>query len=183
MRLQKKNTKSKLIILIIASILVVCIAAFTAYSVYKNTPKNSSQQQTTHDDANSGIREEQVQNGNTDPTPTEEDGRTSKGLTPSNEEQPQSSGSLIKPTIARAEKYGSTIEVVATFPSTATGHCELTLSKDGAASISRTAPITVGPSYYICGFTVENISGTGWTASVKHVSGAQQSDTVKQKVE
>lgn len=103
-----------------------------------------------------------------------------KQITPGNKESVDTKP--IAPNIARADKIGNTIEVVATFNTTANGHCELKLSKSGEDSIYKEARITVGPSYYVCGFTADNIFGDGWSASVTHVYKNNKSDTVSQKV-
>lgn len=105
----------------------------------------------------------------------------SKQLTPGNTEDPDAKP--VKPTISHATQSGDSIEVVAIFNTTANGTCRLTLSKTGAQTINRESPITVGPSYYICGFTVEGVSGTGWTATVTHANNNNVSDAVKQRVE
>lgn len=109
------------------------------------------------------------------------DNTSSKDLTPGNTED--TSGKPLPPEISHATQSGSSIEVVATFSSTANGSCLLTLSKPGAQSIHRESPITVGPSYYLCGFTVEDSPGNDWTATVTHSYNGKQSDSVSQKVQ
>lgn len=110
-----------------------------------------------------------------------DDSEPSKQLTPGNTEN--SGAKPVKPTISHATQSGNTIEVVATFNTTANGTCRLTLSKPGAQSINRESPITVGPSYYICGFTVNDAVGDGWVATVTHAHNSNVSDVVTQRVE
>lgn len=110
----------------------------------------------------------------------DEDVRSSKSLSPANIED--SSAKPTKPEIARITKTGSTIEIVATFNTTVNGTCKLKLSTKGQQDIRKEAPITIGPSYYICGFNVENVQGADWMATVTHVHNGKESDPVSQKI-
>lgn len=109
------------------------------------------------------------------------DAEPTKQLTPGNTEDTNTKP--VMPEISHATQSGDSVEVVATFSTTANGVCRLTLSKPGAENINRESPITIGSSYYICGFTVNNVSGSGWTATVTHAYSGKISDSASQKVE
>lgn len=184
MRMRNKTSKKPLIITLITVVLLtgVGVGAFFWTKSNNNSTEIPLNPQTSHvedkiinDDAELF---DEIENADQQPRPNEDN---SKSLTPGNTED--ASAKPLAPEIARATQDGNTIEVVAIFRSTANGSCRLTLSKPGASDITREARITVGPSYYLCGFTVENISGSGWTAAVTHLNNNQESETVTRAVQ
>lgn len=184
MKYTRPKNKLKIIVPMVAAAILL-IAALVFYFVQKHNTSTSndalleqiqsqdeSRQRIINDDANSYNESEDTERSNS---------QENKNLIPENKED--ASSKPITPTIARvSQDQNGTIEVVATFDTTANGTCRLTLSKSGSQTVTRESPITVGPSYYVCGFTVNNATGTGWTASVQHVNNDQVSDSVSQEI-
>lgn len=184
MKYTRPKNKLKLIIPIAIAI-VLLAAALVFYFVQKHNTSTSnntsleqirsqdeSRQRIINEDANSYDESKDTERSNP---------QDNKNLIPENKEDAASKP--ITPTIARvSQDQKGTIEVVATFDTTANGTCRLTLSKPGSQTITRESPITVGPSYYVCGFTVNDATGTGWTASVQHVNNGQVSDSASQEI-
>lgn len=184
---QKNSKKTPLIIgaLVVA---LLFIGAFTYFFIINKedspAPALPSLNSSSDNDVDKipegdgAVTEDQVPDSTTHSDTGEE--RTSKELLPTTND---SNADPITPLITRAEKTNTSIEVVAIFTATTGGKCELTLSKDGAENIIRTANVTVGPSYYICGFTAENVPGDNWTASVRNILNNKRSEPSTLKVE
>jgi len=96
---------------------------------------------------------------------------------PSNNNSPSDSGEQPeKPSITRAEQSGNNIRVSAVFTNASSGSCILTLQQN-STTITKTAAIIIGPSYYTCnGFLVprSELPAAGqWTATVTHQIGTK----------
>lgn len=92
---------------------------------------------------------------------------------------------LEKPTITRAEQDSSgKIRVSAIFTSPTSGTCKVIFEKNGEPTITKSAEIVVGPSYYACnGFLVplaEFSVGGDWQLSIEHTLNDTTSSTEKQ---
>lgn len=68
------------------------------------------------------------------------------------------SKSIESPQIARANQSGSSVKVVATLKKQSTGKCEARFSKANQSTISRSTTVEVGPTYYVCSFSVPSSS-------------------------
>lgn len=92
-----------------------------------------------------------------------------------------------KPTITRAEVSGDYIRISATFTQPSSGECVAVLEKSGATTVTKTASIIVGPSYYTCnGFRIprSELSQSGtWVVSVIHRANNQESTSEKRNIE
>ncbi len=168
----------------LATLLVaICLAAGVSYLYfYKRTgadqPDTSHVQQTQVTEAPSETAtSESTQNKDATSTKTSGD---SKELTPSQTEQ--ASEKPIAPEITRTNYENSTVTVVAIFRTTANGTCKLELRNPNQPSKYSEANITVGPSYYLCVFSVNDVTGSGWTAHVVHVNNGVESDPDMQKI-
>lgn len=142
-------------LLSIATIAAIVIAIFPL----GQTPSTSSN--------NSGSDNSQIPN-------TESIGTDDKVIAPSTNNSASQDQSIPpeKPAITRAEQSGDYIRISAIFTKISTGTCALTLEKVGSSTISKSASIIVGPSYYTCnGFKVSRTelpSSGEWTAKITH---------------
>lgn len=191
MKINTTAKSRKKLIIPLAVVLLLATGGYAAAASINNLWPFAHSSQTEENDPQAAEPEvsdindtEEASEENPEATPrpqTSSNDEPSKQLTPGNTENPDIKP--VKPTISHATQNGDSIEVVATFNTTANGTCRLTLSKPGEQNINRESPITVGPSYYICGFTVGDVSGAGWTASVTHAYNDRLSDLVSKKVE
>lgn len=186
----KKNSRKNILIISIAVAVLFAGGAF----VYLKTQHSDNPQQDErsskpssksvknkkiNEDANEFKESNQTRPETTESSPTSE---PSKAMTPGNEED-VSEKPPVRPEIANISRSGSTLEVVSIFRSTANGTCKLILSKSGKSDIVRESPITIGPSYYLCGFTVDGIDGSGWDATITHLYEGKESESVKQRIQ
>jgi len=153
----------KILIISLVSLVVIALGAILAYKFLSQgqDPSNSVPPDSNFvEDKNQPLTDGNTPNQDKVITPDQSGSDSSPG------EQPE------KPSITRAEQSGSNIRVSAILTNASSGTCLLTLRKNGAADITKTVPITVGPSYYTCnGFLVprsEIPSGGEWQATVTH---------------
>lgn len=184
---KKKSKKTRIVVFVIISLAV--IGGLTYFFFLKDngddrSSSSISQNENENDhDIEPRITEDQVTGSESPDEPAEEpaENRTNKQLTPSNKESTE--GAPLKPTISSVRRLNSSeVQIVATFNQTANGSCKLELSKPGARTIVQESPVTIGPSYYLCGFTVSGVEGGNWTASVTHLHAGKSSETVRAEV-
>jgi hypothetical protein len=174
MKITNKNKKNTTIILLIISAVLLLSAGVFAYVVQR-----SAETDTTSQDTNGRITEEQVKD------------IEDKPASPSNEEDTKTQPVQEDPTVTKpvqprilsAYQEGEMVRVSADFTVTAGGTCRLTLSKPGQADIVETAEIIVVPSGYACnGFLVKVPSQGNWTASVVHIENSVESEAATSRV-
>lgn len=154
--------KNKKILIISVVSIVVIAASASAYFLLFN--KKDADSNSVPSDSNSVTDKNQPI---TDGTSSGED----KVITPSPSNNDTGTPPE-KPSVTRAEQSGSNIRVSAIFTKSSSGDCLLTLEKSGETTVTKTAAIIVGPSYYTCnGFLVprSELGAAGeWTATVTH---------------
>jgi hypothetical protein len=149
MKIKTKKNKYKMSLIILGAALLLCAAAVGAYLFVKSNDAAKKQQEALKSiDANKdGSEGKSTIPGD---TTTKDD----KNIIPSPPENSQSSN-LEKPTLTRAEQSSENIRVSAIFTQPAYGTCEAVFSKEGYSTITKTASIILGPSYYTCnGFLI-----------------------------
>ena len=154
----------KILIISLISLVILAGAAGITYKLLNNNKVADSN--TVPPDSNFVTDKDQPLTDGT--TPNEDKVITPSPGTPTGDTGAQPE----KPNVTRAEQSGTNIRVSAVFTSASSGACLLTLQKSGATTITKTAPVIVGPSYYTCnGFLVPRaeLSSAGeWTATVTH---------------
>jgi|GEM_PF-2437185 len=172
-------TKKQLVI----SVLIFLALVIVASAFWFFNRKDVNKELTDQVDRTSAIKKEQIINStNADdsssnlPSKTPDNSKESISESKSNVETPTTAPE--KPYLSRAEQIKSgEIKIVATLQHATPGYCELQLRKTGAQTISAEAYIVVGPSYYICSFTIPRIeiSPDGqWDVVVLHHIGSKQ---------
>lgn len=186
----KKNSRRNIVIISIAAAVLFAGGAFAYLKTqhFDNPQQNersskpsskSVKNKNINEDAHTFKESDQTTPEAAESSPTPQ---PSKTLTPGNQEDV--SGSLpVRPEIANISRSGNTLEVVAIFRTTANGKCKLVLSKSGQSDVVRESPITIGPSYYLCGFTIDGIDGPGWDAIITHLHEGKESESVKQRIQ
>jgi hypothetical protein len=169
-----KNKHNKKILLIIA--LTVVLFASGAGALYlwkKDKIAPSADNPVTQENTSVKDKNQPIINA---PSGSED-----KVITPT--PTPESESSLEKPNITRAEQSGDYIRVSAIFSNASSGTCLLRLEKAGAQTITKTAEIIVGASYYTCnGFRIprSELAAPGeWTATIIHQNNNQIEESDK----
>ena len=161
----QKNNKKKITILILVIILI--IAGVFSYLFF--TGKIFDHQHT--DSLKSIDANKDGSKGATTVPGTTPSQDSNKTIIPTdNNSSPQTN--IEKPLITRAEQSGANVRVSAIFSKPAYGDCLLTIEKVGQTTLSQTAQVVVGPSYYACDGFVINVnsfpSKGDWTVTVVH---------------
>lgn len=173
-----RTTKSKKPILFIGLALVLLIVA--GASVWYFSSLN------TRDNALESI---DLESGSEAPKPVEGEASnqsdSDKTIVPTGDESLQPSEAVQKPTITRAQQVNDNIRVTAIFNQATLGSCTVKFEKDGQ-TVSESAQIVVGPSYYSCdGFLIDKskFPATGdWDVWVTHIQDGKSSNSDKQRV-
>ena len=179
-----KRTKKIIIIIIVSLVALTAAAGFWYAKKRHNAPTqqdassntrdvnsvdysapNTTNDKTVESDKDKTSKDEQAQNGN-----------SSSGTTP----EQQTLGA----SITAATQDGDMVFIRATANGATSGTCTLTLSKDGATTITRTAVLAAQANYVICqGFNLQtsDFSSAGsWKAIVKIESNGASAQAEKE---
>lgn len=154
----KKNKIIKRLIVILLCIVLLSVGSVLAYYfLFKKTTLDTQTQQQA--------------DSSQDGTAPKDD----KTIIATPEETTDETLEIEKPTITRAEQDSSgKIRVSAIFSSSTSGTCNAVFEKGGEPTITKSAEIIIGPSYYACnGFLValdDFPTGGEWSVIVQHVS-------------
>ena len=165
-----KNKK----IILLSLVLITGLAAVGGLLYWRAQPTSRNENlPATQEDNFVNNKDQPLSNGSNQPSSTD------KELAPS---QPATTeGNLEKPMITRAEVSNGFVRVSAIFSSSSSGTCVLEMKKTGQPSLTKSANIIVGPSYYLCDgfrFSSSELSTNGeWIATVTHVSNGRSSSS------
>lgn len=191
---QRKQKKSRRPLLWVGIFLIAALVVGGGYYFARHYHKNSGptaaekaaekkqNQQTKQDTA------KRVESSTSDTTATSSDSTSTKPNTTGDAASSSSSNSSTSATISanidRANQLqsGADLSVRATVVGTTSGSCQITLSKSGQSSFTKTFPITVGATSATCGnadipISSFSVSGT-WQVQLIIISGSSQSAAV-----
>jgi cytoskeletal protein RodZ len=178
------NNKKRNILLLVITLGLVLSSVFIFWYVNRHNSIQNNREITEQNDNTSGKKQSQVINPQTTTKDTSNSRLPQKNAATSNspassdhESTTTISSDVEKPAITRAEQSGDMIKVVATYSNTPRGNCQLRATIPNQTTLSYEAPIVIGPSYYVCSFTIPvssfPVSGN-WTVNL-----FQQVDTSK----
>lgn len=187
---QKTKTSKKKLFLITAAVVLLLGGGTAAYMVYKNaqdTNKPRGMNDVDYSPATPSEKQEGEQHKTTDTTPTTTPTTDQKPGTPPENQAPSTQTQTITAVITRANQSGSTVSVRASIEGATSGTCEITFTKSGQASVTKTFPVSFEATTSQCqGADIPSSSfpaaGT-WNVALKVTNGSQTSNTVTGSVD
>ena len=173
-KFMKIKKQRKNFILIIAGVSLLAIAGVSAYAL---TSQNNTNDETSSESVPELQNKDDAIGTKSDPAPTSElppKTQTPPEATPgdvTSDSDTVSRPSVESPRIERASQSGDNLKVVASLQKSSSGSCQLNIERQGTASITRTASVVTGPSYYTCSFAVpvSDIPASGdWNVTIVH---------------
>lgn len=178
MKIKKSSVSKKVLIVVMLALLVVGVGAY--FLLQPKAPKTENDSRSSQ---SNGDTEKDTDSSPKPSSPVVIDepsgGQTNDPDTPAT--------SVEAPVIERSsQREGEdNVKIVATLKEPSTGTCEARLTRSGESSVIKKTPVTVGPSYYVCSFSipVSNFSSSGtWELVVLHQSGSSVANSSVKEV-